>query len=280
VVPPDPVLGRQSRPAAGAAGHGAGPPGARALSGVARAVGRPAACWAPLGRALLDYHRGDIGARFLVHSDLWEDELTPAEEYYRPLDQELPELERRALALCRGRVLDLGAGGGRHALELQGRGLTVTALDVSPEAVEVMRRRGVLDARCGGLEAVAGRRFDTILLLMHGIGLVGSLEGLDHFLEAASALLGGGGQVLCDSADLAAVMPALAEHRVPPPGPAGRYYGEVEFRLSYGGTRGEPYPWLFVDAQRLQRHAKAAAFEFEIGAWGARGAYLARLSKR
>lgn len=177
-------------------------------------------------------------------------------------------------------MLDLGAGGGRHALELQGHGLEVTALDVSPEAVEVMRRRGVLDARCGGLEAVAGLRFDTILLLMHGIGLVGSLDGLDHFLGTASATLGGGGQVLCDSADLAAVMPALAEHRDPQPGAEGRYYGEVEFRLSYGEVRGEPYPWLFVDAQRLQRHAEAAGFEFEIGAWGGRGAYLAQLSKR
>jgi SAM-dependent methyltransferase len=206
--------------------------------------------------------------------------VTPAEDFYRPLHQELPALERRALALCSGRVLDLGAGAGRHALDLQERGLEVTALDVSPEAVEVMRLRGVRDARCGGLEAVTGQRFDTILLLMHGIGLVGSLQGLDRFLEAGSALLDGGGQVLCDSADLAAVMPALAEHRGLPPGSVGRYYGEVEFRLSYGEVQGEPYPWLFVDAERLQRHAEAAAFDFEIGAWGARGAYLARLSKR
>ena len=72
----------------------------------------------------------------------------------------------------------------------------------------------------------------------------------------------------------------IAEHRDQPPGSAGRYYGEVEFRLSYGEVRGEPYPWLFVDAQRLQRHAEAAGFDFEIGAWGARGAYLAQLSKR
>ena len=93
-----------------------------------------------------------------------------------------------ALSLCRGRVLDLGAGAGRHALELQGRGHEVTAIDVSREAVEVMRERGVRDARCGDLDAVDGERFDTILLLMHGIGLVGTLTGWRTFSDRPTSM--------------------------------------------------------------------------------------------
>ena len=145
--------------------------------------------WGPLGRALLDFHHGATSARITVHTDLWVDEPTPVEEFYRPNDQPLPELERTALGLCRGRTLDLGAGAGRHALDLHRRGFEVTAIDVAPEAVEVMRERGVTDARCGDFTAVTGERFDTILLLMHGIGLVGTLEGLTRFLNEAKNLL-------------------------------------------------------------------------------------------
>ncbi len=140
-----------------------------------------------------------------------QDEATDVEEYYRPDHQELPEIEVRALTLCRGRALDLGAGAGRHALELQRRGLPVTALDVAPEAIEVMRERGVRDPRCGSLEAVEGEKFGSILLLMHGIGVVGTLDGLAAFLESSRDLLDDGGQIICDSADLATVMPALLE---------------------------------------------------------------------
>ena len=120
--------------------------------------------WSPLGSALLDFHHGETSAELTVTSDLWEDEATPVSSFYRPAGHPLPDLHSQALALCRGRVLDLGAGAGRHALELQSAGHEVVAIDVLPEAVEIMRDRGVIDARCGDISAVGKDRFDTCLL--------------------------------------------------------------------------------------------------------------------
>lgn len=230
--------------------------------------------WGPLGRALLDYHLGDREAALVVRSNLWEDETTPAEEFYRPDGARLPEIERRALQLCRGRILDLGAGAGRHALELQRLGFEVTAIDILPQAVRIMRDRGVRDARLGDLDAVSGEHFDTILLLMHGLGLVGTISGLLVFLERIRRVLADGGRILCDSADLGAVMPArAAEHRLNGHG----YFGEVTFELHYGDLVGAPYPWLFADHRTLARSADAADFSCAAVARSDRGAYLARL---
>jgi SAM-dependent methyltransferase len=174
-------------------------------------------------------------------------------------------------------VLDLGAGAGRHALELQTSGLEVTALDVSREAVDVMSKRGVRDARCGDLDTIEHEKFDTILLLMHGIGLVGTLRGLENFLLQVRRLLNPGGRIVCDSADLTIVLPALADP-APRAGPfASRYPGEVEFRLTYDGIEGQPYPWLFVDPRTLERFANDSGFEFSIACRGARGAFVAVL---
>lgn len=236
-----------------------------------------AACWHPLGRALLDFHQGATRAEFTVHSDLWQDEPTPVADYYRPDHLRLPEIERDALSCCRGRVLDLGAGAGRHALELQRRGLTVTAVDVAQEAVEIMRERGVVDARCGDLAAVAGERFDTILLLMHGIGLVGTLEGLDEFLAQAHLHSENGAQIIFDSADLGIVLPELFAEGLDYWRAGGPYPGEIEFRLSYKKLEGDPYRWLFVDPPTLCRRAEDAGFRADILRRGARGSYLARL---
>jgi len=214
----------------------------------------------------------------MVHTDIWVDEPTPVEEFYRPDNQPLPELERIALGFCRGRTLDFGAGAGRHALEIQRRGLAVTAIDVAPEAVEVMRERGVTDARCGDFTAVAGERFDTILLLMHGIGLVGTLEGLTRFLDEAKNYLENNGRIIFDSADLGIVMPEQFDDGIEEWRSGGLYPGEVEYRLTYKDLEGEPYPWLFVDPVTLADRARAAGLSAKVVARGARGSYLARVS--
>jgi SAM-dependent methyltransferase len=234
--------------------------------------------WRPLGRALRDFHEGETGTSISVFSNLWAREDTPVAEFYRPESEVLPEIERRALSLCRGRVLDLGAGAGRHALELQRRGHDVTAIDVSADAVAVMRDRGVRDARQGDLDAVRGETFDTLLLLMHGIGLVGTLRGFRGFLDRARLALSERASILCDSADLDLVLPDLSDEVSRDFEPSDAYFGEVEFRLTYGELEGQPYPWLFIDHRTLERLAKRAGFCSTVVCRGSRGSYLARLN--
>ena len=82
---------------------------------------------------------------------------------------------------------------------------------------------------------------------MNGIGIVGTLAGLDRFLAGAHDLLRPHGQILFDSADLREQQqPASATH-------PRAYAGEVVFRLSYRSLVGTAYPWLFVDPETLRQ---------------------------
>jgi SAM-dependent methyltransferase len=243
-----------------------------------RKVAKDSAPWRPHGKALLDFHNGDTSAEIIVHGDDGETEVVPIRVFFRG-PSEFSALEEAAIDLCRGRVLDAGAGAGCHSLVLQEHGLSVCAIDVAPEAVEIMQRRGVKDARCADLFRFEGGPFETLLLMMNGIGVVGDLAGLDRFLGEAPRLLTPDGQILLDSYD-----PDWTEDADTPPSPRAarrgdRYIGEMRFRLEYKGKKGPTLSWLFLDSKLLTERAMKAGWSCEVIWREEEGHYLARLTR-
>jgi 2-polyprenyl-3-methyl-5-hydroxy-6-metoxy-1,4-benzoquinol methylase len=155
----------------------------------------------PYSSALLDFFNGDRLAKVIVHREDGLKSDMPMDVFFRP-PSVFSSLERTALGLCRGEVLDVGAGGGCHSLALQERRIRVLAIDISPQAVEIMSKRGVRQVQCADVFELQASPFDTLLLMMHGLGMVGSLPGLDRFLSHAHHLIKPGGQILCDSLDV------------------------------------------------------------------------------
>ncbi len=232
----------------------------------------------PFGKALLAYFEGDEGARLIVRRDDGIEAPLPASHFFRE-ESSFTGIEKKALALCRGRVLDVGAGSGLHSLALQVKGYEVTSLDISPDAVNVMKRRGLKDVRCAEVFSFHGGQFDTLLLLGHGIGMVETVDGLTRFLGSAGDLLSDGGCVILDSLDVRATDdPAnLAYHEMNRN--AGRYIGEIRMLFEFRGVAGPFCGWLQVDAGELAKHAGAAGWRCEIMHKERTGDYLARLSK-
>jgi SAM-dependent methyltransferase len=177
-----------------------------------------------------------------------------------------------ALELCRGGVLVVGAGAGCHALALQARGLEVCAIDLAPHAVEVMRRRGVADPRRAGVADLEAPPFDTVLLMMNGIGMAARVAALPAFLKSLGRLVRPDGQVVLDSFD-----PRTQGERAARAAGAGGYPGELRFRLEYKGRLGPWYAWLFVDFDTLARQAARAGWGSETVWVEEDGQYLARL---
>jgi len=232
-----------------------------------------------LGQALLDYQHGHHAAALTVQCSAADDEPLPAAYFFRTL-LAMPELERQALDECRGRVLDLGAGAGCHTLELQSRGFTdVMALDQSAGAVQVMQARGVQQVTQRSVfapRAAAELPYDTILMLMNGLGLAGTLEGLDKLLAHARTLLAPGGQILATSSDISYLYEDEEGALVLDLN--GPYYGEVEYTFQYKKQAGAPFPWLFIDAALLEDAARQAGYEVDFIDNDEGGQYLVRLT--
>jgi SAM-dependent methyltransferase len=189
----------------------------------------------------------------------------------------MPELERIALDHCFGRVLEIGAGAGSHALALQERGLSVTALDTSSGAVEVMRKRGVRRVLSRDWVDYRGRSYDTVLSLMNGAGLAGDLAGLPLLLKRMWGWLKPGGQCLLDSADVLYLFtdqPGVQYFDL-----SKHYYGEAVYRMKYQNLRSQAFGWLFVDFERLAGAARRQGFQADCLYRDSEDAYLARLTK-
>ncbi|MBQ9218292.1 MAG: class I SAM-dependent methyltransferase [Muribaculaceae bacterium] len=229
----------------------------------------------PMGRAIAEYQTTGRAERLRVFSPMFDEDEIPVATLFRDVD-EMPAIEREALRLTRGATLDVGAGAGCHSLPLQARGIDVTAIDISPLAVETMRQRGVRRATEQDFYDTRGK-YDTILMLMNGIGILGTLAEMPRFFSQLDRILAPGGQVLCDSSDICYVFENEDGIIELPPGEG--YYGELEYRMQYRDTIGEPFAWLYIDPDTLAEQALRHGFRAEVIARGDHYDYLALIQK-
>ena len=229
----------------------------------------------PMGTAIAEYYAKGRAAKLRVFSSQFYEDEIPVDTLFRTLD-DMPPQEQEALRLCRGRVLDVGAGSGCHSLELQGRGMEVVAIDISTLSVDVMRQRGI-DARVADFfDKTFDEKFDTILMAMNGIGIVGRIERLPEFFMRLKQILAPGGQVLLDSSDIRYVFEN--EDGSLDIDPDSGYYGEIDYRMQYRGIRGETFDWLYIDFETLSTYAAQYGFHAEKCIDGEHYDYLARLT--
>jgi len=121
-------------------------------------------------------------------------------DYFAPY-RRWPSVEKKAMRFVRGRVLDVGCGAGRVALHLQERGQEVVAIDNSPLAVEVARRRGVENAIVLSVVDLAPSHgvFDTIIFARNNFGLAGGDADARRLLRRLHRLTAENGRIVTDS---------------------------------------------------------------------------------
>ena len=222
-----------------------------------------------LGRAIYDFYLKKSKTTFSIHYRNHEPDEMPIDVFFREGD-DTPVIEQYALSLVKGTVLDVGAGAGVHSLELSKNGYAVTALDYSKECVKVMSDRGVKNVHNGNIfHWDNGEKYDTILLLMNGIGLARKLKDLVKTIDVLKLKLNPGGQILFDSSDL-----SYLYENVPKP---THYFGEIESKFEYNGLMGDWESWLYVDPYTMIDICEKAGIDIEIIVEDDTGLYLAKI---
>lgn len=221
------------------------------------------------GKALLDYFLGKEDVPLVLHTSYGDPEKMPVEVFFRE-EEDFTKLERFALRHCRGRVLDIGAGAGSFSVELQEKGFEVTAMEISPFCCQIMKQRGVKEVEEADFWNFSKGSYDTLLLMMNGIGLAAELSCLPGFLLKLKELLSPGGQIICDSSDISYLYAGAKK-------PVDRYFGEIRYCYEYEGDKGEWFGWLYADPALLSEVCRKVGMEMSVLYKNRKDQFLARI---
>ncbi|SFB04608.1 Methyltransferase domain-containing protein [Flavobacterium swingsii] len=227
------------------------------------------------GKAILDYQTNNSPEDLITETSISEADEMSVSYLFRSY-AEMPKLEQKALQLAKGKVLDVGCGAGSHSLSLQNdRNLSVISIDISEKAIEACQLRGLQNARAANILDIENETFDTIILLMNGTGIFGTLTETTKYLQKLKSLLNPNGQILIDSSDIIYMFDDDEDG-----GkwiPSNGYYGELTFTISYKNQKEATFPWLYLDYNTLQNAANANGLQCELVMEGEHYDYLARL---
>jgi hypothetical protein len=228
----------------------------------------------PMGQAVADFVMGIAEENIVVKSNYCDDDVLPIHWLFRKYE-EMPFFEKKALEMAKGTILDVGSGAGCHAIALKRMNKSVVSIELSQACVNYQIQQGI-DARSTDFFELKDEKFDSILLLMNGIGICGTLGRLPNLLTHLYNCLNHGGQILCDSTDIS----YLYEDEE---GGSwldlnANYYGNFSFQMIYKETVGNWFDWLYVDAATLLANAQNVGFIVSIE-YGEEGAYFAQLLK-
>lgn len=226
------------------------------------------------GKAILDFQTNNFPEAISTETNISEADDMDVAYLFRSYN-EMPKLEQKALQLSKGKILDVGCGAGSHSLYLQENKFDVISIDISANAIEACQLRGLKNVKVQNILDVENDKFDTILLLMNGTGIFGTLKETSNYLQKLKSLLAPNGQILIDSSDIIYMFDEDEDGSKWIPGDG--YYGELTFTISYKKQAEAPFPWLYLDYNTLQNAAHANGLQCELIQEGDHFDYLARL---
>lgn len=232
------------------------------------------------GKAILDFQTNNNPKNIITETSISEADEMDIAYLFRSYN-EMPKLEQKALQLAKGKILDVGCGAGSHSLYLQNdRNLEVFSIDISENAIKACELRGLKNCRVQNVldldsDLHQNDKFDTILILMNGTGIFGTLSETSKYLQKLKSLLSPNGQILIDSSDIIYMFDEDDDGSkwIPSHG----YYGELTFTISYKNQTEKPFPWLYMDYNTLQNAAHANNLHCELVQEGEHFDYLSRL---
>lgn len=217
------------------------------------------------GHLLSDYHNGRETSEMVEREDGFIDTSRLGPLNYFAEYENWAEHQKLAMEHAAGRVLDIGCGAGRHSLYLQKHGHAVLGTDNSPLAIKTCQQRGLKNARVVPITQLSSKigTFDTILMMGHNFGLVGSYKRAKWLLGRFAAMTTDTAKIIAETMDPYQTEDPchLAYHQLNRD--RGRMSGQLRFRIRYRQYATPWFDYLFVSKPEMEDILDGTAWRAE-----------------
>ena len=189
--------------------------------------------------------------------------------------------EKKAISYARGKVLDIGCAAGRHTLYLQKKGFDILAIDNSPLAIQICRKRGVKKAKVLSITKLSYKLgcFDTILMFGNNFGLMANPKRAKWLLRRFKAMTSGNGIILAGSSPISwEHVSQDIKNRVIHNERLGKFPGEERRKMIYG-NKSCLIDWLSVSEDEMLDIVKGTGWTIRDFIHDETEAYVAIIEK-
>jgi SAM-dependent methyltransferase len=235
------------------------------------------------GHQLYDFFNGRQVTECVERDDGYIDPSPDLPKYYLSEYKNWTPREKKAVRYAKGRILDIGSGGGRWSLYLQKKGHDVLAVDNSPLAIRVCKLRGVHNGIVKPISEIDSRlgKFDTILMIGNNFGLFGSFKQAQKLLKRFYGMTNSNARIIAESLDIykRPVDPLHRQYHLRNR-KLGRMPGQVRMRLRYRTFATPWFDYLLVSKNQMKKILQGTGWRISRFISGVGPAYIAIIEKR
>lgn len=222
----------------------------------------------PMGLAIKEYAENNLESTIQIFSPDFDEDSIPTSYLFREF-KDFPTNEKKALSLVKGKTLDIGAAAGIHSKYLIEKNIDVSAIDISPYTIEYLKSENINAQLSDIFDFESDTKFDTVLLLMNGLGIAETNNKLPLFLEKLSNLLTPQGKILVESCSLNYLFDDEEE--------AENHNGEIIYQMKYKNTEGLYFSWLYKSFDDLKNTCTKLNLSCKLISNEDNGQYLAQI---
>ncbi len=183
-------------------------------------------------------------------------DLSDGTKAYFAKYKQWPKWQKRAIKFVKGRVLDIGAGAGRVSLYLQNKGFDIVAIDNSPLAIKVCKKRGLKRATIRSIEEIdkfKPNSFDTIIMFGNNFGLFGNFRKAKKLLRKLYKITTPNALIIAESNDPYKTDDPihLSYHKFNKR--RGRMGGQLKIRIRFRNYVGDWFDYLLVSKKEMKQ---------------------------
>jgi len=233
------------------------------------------------GQEVLAYLNKENSYEIVERDDGFIDFSSGAPSYFAEL-KDWPKTHKKAIKYARGKILDIGAGAGRVALYLQSKCFDVTAIDNSPLAIQVCKKRGVKNAKVisiDKIEKLKPKKFDTIVMFGNNFGLFEGFKKAKILLKKMYKLTSENAIIIAESNDPYKTNNKNHLDYQKFNRKRGRMSGQLKIRVRFKKYIGEWFDYLLVSQKEMKDIVKNTGWKIIKTINSDKSSYIAIIGK-